>query len=455
MDSSSLPQPDRRAAWWAWPVILLVPLLLIIAERFIPAAEEESGGQQDLSLLALLQVQAKVLIAMDSAPGTGDARKELRQLEDHVRDDETAGAVAVMHGFLGLEDGGREAVELVLANRRKDPGADKLFLASVEDAALNGVDESGRAKLRERLGWFADLPGVPGEPENVPEGARLRSNATLLVMLLGLAMFAGFLAVLTGAALLLYAVISRGSGRLRLAFDSNQAPAGVFLESFAIFLATMALGNIGGWTLHWVLQPVFSLGGLALALAWPKIRVEAWRDTRRSMGWTRGRGIFREIGAGFVGYIVMLPMAVIGIAMTALLIALSSLFKNGGGDSATMATPEPVTHPIVGWMLGGWEVKLLAFVFAAILAPVIEETFFRGQFFRHLRSKTGLFVAGMLNGLIFASLHPQGWLAIPALTMMGFGFACIREWRDSLIAPMTAHAINNGLLVAGLALALS
>ena len=46
-------------------------------------------------------------------------------------------------------------------------------------------------------------------------------------------------------------------------------------------------------------------------------------------------------------------------------------------------------------------------------------------------------------------------MAIPALTMMGVGFSCIREWRDSLIAPVTAHAINNGLLVGGLALALS
>jgi membrane protease YdiL (CAAX protease family) len=49
--------------------------------------------------------------------------------------------------------------------------------------------------------------------------------------------------------------------------------------------------------------------------------------------------------------------------------------------------------------------------------------------------------------LIFAALHPQGFLAIPALASIGMGFSLLREWRDSLIAPMVAHAINNGILV--------
>ena len=53
-----------------------------------------------------------------------------------------------------------------------------------------------------------------------------------------------------------------------------------------------------------------------------------------------------------------------------------------------------------------------------------------------------------MGGFIFAVIHPQGLLAVPALTAMGFGFALLREWRDSLIAPMVAHALNNGMIVA-------
>jgi len=74
--------------------------------------------------------------------------------------------------------------------------------------------------------------------------------------------------------------------------------------------------------------------------------------------------------------------------------------------------------------------------------------------FRAFRSRWGFIVSALIGGFIFAIIHPQGWLAAPALTAMGVGFAVIREWRDSLIAPMVAHAVNNGLIVGGLVLVL-
>jgi membrane protease YdiL (CAAX protease family) len=37
---------------------------------------------------------------------------------------------------------------------------------------------------------------------------------------------------------------------------------------------------------------------------------------------------------------------------------------------------------------------------------------------------------------------------------LGFGFALLREWRGSLIAPMTAHALNNGIVMTFLIVAL-
>jgi len=33
------------------------------------------------------------------------------------------------------------------------------------------------------------------------------------------------------------------------------------------------------------------------------------------------------------------------------------------------------------------------------------------------------------------------------LMLLGFGFGLLREWRGSLIAPITAHAMHNGALV--------
>jgi membrane protease YdiL (CAAX protease family) len=49
--------------------------------------------------------------------------------------------------------------------------------------------------------------------------------------------------------------------------------------------------------------------------------------------------------------------------------------------------------------------------------------------------------------VIFAAIHPQGWVAIPVLGGIAMMLAGLREWRGSLIASMTAHAINNGVAV--------
>jgi membrane protease YdiL (CAAX protease family) len=55
--------------------------------------------------------------------------------------------------------------------------------------------------------------------------------------------------------------------------------------------------------------------------------------------------------------------------------------------------------------------------------------------------------------VIFAAIHPQGWTTIPALGSIGLVLALIRLQRDSLVASMTAHAMNNSLLVVFLILA--
>ncbi len=447
----------RRAGFWAWPAILLAPVLMLLSEHFVPAAEAEAAGQHDTSVLALFQVQAKLVIAM-AATDLEEARKQLIELDHYASTDANTAALALVHGFIGLENGGREAVDLLLAKRGENPGADAAFLETVRSAVLHGIDDAGREQLAGRVGWFAKLAGTPGNPGEAPEGQEIRTSAMVQTLLVGVFVVVAFFALLAGAALLLVAFSQRAGGRLAFAFDRKQLPAGILLEVFALFLLGMALGNAAGWLLHWTLQPLISLGALVGALWWPKWRGIPWADTRRALGWHRGKGWFREIGAGVVGYLTILPMALIGLAMSGILVKVVSGLSGAGaeagdGGEAGMFS-EPVTHPAVGWMLGGWQEKLLVFLLAAVLAPLVEELFFRGAFFRNLRVRLPFVGAALVSGLIFAVLHPQGWMAIPALTMMGFGFACLREWRDSLIAPMTAHAINNGVLIGGLALLL-
>ena len=49
--------------------------------------------------------------------------------------------------------------------------------------------------------------------------------------------------------------------------------------------------------------------------------------------------------------------------------------------------------------------------------------------------------------LVFAAIHPQGLVAIPALAAIAVGLGLMREWRGSLIAPMVMHACSNGIVV--------
>jgi membrane protease YdiL (CAAX protease family) len=113
-------------------------------------------------------------------------------------------------------------------------------------------------------------------------------------------------------------------------------------------------------------------------------------------------------------------------------------------------------HPVVPILPGaGLELKVTIFVLAAIIAPIVEETMFRGVFYRHLREGTRKFggvwsflASALLTSFIFAAIHPQGWRGIPPLMGIAMGLNLAREWRGSLIPSMIAHGINNGLVMA-------
>ncbi len=103
------------------------------------------------------------------------------------------------------------------------------------------------------------------------------------------------------------------------------------------------------------------------------------------------------------------------------------------------------THPILRELAQGASAMSLAGIYfaACLLAPLIEETMFRGALYSHLRRGHRPFFAALASSLLFAAIHPQGWAAIPVLGSIGFVLAMLREWRGSLASSMTAHALNN------------
>jgi membrane protease YdiL (CAAX protease family) len=69
---------------------------------------------------------------------------------------------------------------------------------------------------------------------------------------------------------------------------------------------------------------------------------------------------------------------------------------------------------------------------------------FRGLLFPGLSARLRWFLGLVLSAFIFAVIHPQGWAGVPPIMTLAATFSVLRLCRQSLIAPMTAHAINNG-----------
>ena len=442
---------SRRAAWWAWPLILLS--LVPFDWFFVPSSgdadsvevSETDFAADDSSDLALLKLQAQVVIASDKVDPPASATA-LDDLSGAVSGDRMIAALALLEAFLKTDAARGEA----LLNRFSERVPPDLVRVTRE-AVNEGVGDKDRETLRRHLGWFADLARGPGgsDPPREPE---IRSRALFVLGLMGVALLGVSMAFLAGLVLLILHLRNVQAGTTRHHYEPMPSLRSVLLECFALYLAIMSgSALLSPWLGSWAGITGYGLA-VILPLTWPALRGVAWRDFRKAVGLHRGRGWAREIAAGVVGYLGVLAIASIGIALTFIMTLVAGWVEGLGaaGDPSLVGSgaPGPNTHPVVGWIYDGniW-VRLACLGLAAGFAPVFEELFFRGALQGYFRGRFRFLASALLTGLIFAALHPQGFFAIPALAGIGVGFSLLREWRDSLVAPMVAHAINNGSLV--------
>jgi membrane protease YdiL (CAAX protease family) len=169
------------------------------------------------------------------------------------------------------------------------------------------------------------------------------------------------------------------------------------------------------------------------------------------IGWTR-ESFLKNVGIGIATYAAWLPMVLVGIFSVFVLMMMFPL----SADVGEFELPASPSHPIMHLMMSGDSVMWIGvFLAACVAAPIVEETMFRGVLYRHLRERgiqwqrvTSVAVAAIVNGVIFAAIHPQGVLAIPLLTTLAIGFTLAREWRGSLVSSITMHALNNSMVTA-------
>jgi membrane protease YdiL (CAAX protease family) len=316
--------------------------------------------------------------------------------------------------------------------------------------------DSDREFLKEQLNWLGDLALAPRKGPDQSARDKVISSAIWRIVPVSLVVIFIFVSGLVGLILLVVFLSLMVGGRLRR-LSCVSFHAGVYAETFAVWLIlfvgfSIAAHKFVGEGDKFLGSAAVSLLSL-LALIWPKLRGIPWKQVRQEIGWTAGRQRALEPVIGLGAYMLALPLAGIGFLITLGLLRIASGSENGaGGEFNSGSYPMHPAVPILAE--SDWWERLQILFLGCVVAPIVEETIFRGVLYRHLRDGSrrlgflsSIFFSAVMVSFIFAVIHPQGWFAVPALMGLAFGFALVREWRETLIPSMIAHGLNNTLLM--------
>jgi membrane protease YdiL (CAAX protease family) len=434
MSQLSAEPSSRGGPIIAWAVILIISGFLFVSHlSFGPADDEASNEAPDpqFELAAKMYLGARtfgpqVAKALGSSP-THSAKTPTQKFSAAILEGETTDAEAAIKRLNELDAEPHLSEEL----RRDIDHVHQIYALGA-----TSLEPAHRQRLLDRQGFFARLALSFERPDADPiRQAVLRECRRLaMVMIAAGAVILGLGAV--GLVLFIFALVKVFDGTIRRAYVPNPAAPGVYVEMFAVYLvcfigisALIPVIAGGGPALPWMWLASIVV---PIAFLWGMLRGVSWPELRYSIGWHAGRGALREIVMGVVGYLAGLPVVAGGLFITAILLSV---------------TKTTATHPIQSVPLDSVRNALMLYGIASLWAPVIEETMFRGVLFHHLRRRWGFIFSAAIVALIFAAVHPQGSATIPALGSIAIVLAALREWRGSILAPITAHALNNGLVI--------
>ena len=88
---------------------------------------------------------------------------------------------------------------------------------------------------------------------------------------------------------------------------------------------------------------------------------------------------------------------------------------------------------------------LVFVVLAVTLAPVAEETLYRGMLYNALRQRFHPILAALMQAAVFGFAHPFGLANSVAIGISSLAFPLIYEWRKTLLTPILLHAAMNAV----------
>ncbi len=211
------------------------------------------------------------------------------------------------------------------------------------------------------------------------------------------------------------------------------------LWGLAGFLASsLALHWLAGWGVHHGLGATRGPVALSLALQLTA-SVAGLMVLRRAMiaGGLRpidigigSSSVATDIRWGLAGYSAMVPLLLPAVCLVQRLLP---------------QLPDHA-HPAVG-IAGGnapAAARVMLFVAAVVVAPIVEEVFFRGVLLNALWARTGrrgVAIAG--SAFVFAIIHPQFYLGWIGVFVIGTVLGIVFVERRSLLPCIVLHAVNN------------
>lgn len=154
--------------------------------------------------------------------------------------------------------------------------------------------------------------------------------------------------------------------------------------------------------------------------------------TLAAIGW-RVRRPVEDLGAGLTAYAMIVPLTLVAALVSGL------LFRR------IWTPPNPVMAQI-----GPYSTildRLALLLETVLIAPIVEETMFRGLLYPALKLRWGRIGGVLTSAAIFGAVHPDlpgGFLPIFTL---GVGLAVVYEWRGSLLPGIAMHGLQNAFSI--------
>ena len=203
---------------------------------------------------------------------------------------------------------------------------------------------------------------------------------------------------------------------------------GAFVGGLVVVIVGTAFGadTAGDDTPPGVLLGATAMQDIALVAAAIILARSAGPVTAAQFGF-RTTPFWRAVGAVFALYVAFFLFASVWQAVV------------GGPDEEPLLDDLGVDESTLLLVLG--------ILTVCVAAPIVEEFFFRGFFYRALRNRAGIAGAAIITGVTFGAMHAASSPVehLVPLAVLGALFCLLYQVTGSLLPCIAAHSINNSI----------